>query len=41
MNSMTGYGEARARRGGRQLALEITSVNSRRGIECQVNVPRD
>lgn len=41
MKSMTGFGRAEARSGGRKLQVEISSVNSRKGLDLQISLPRE
>lgn len=41
MKSMTGFGKAEHRSGGRELQVEISSVNNRKGLDVQINLPRD
>jgi uncharacterized protein (TIGR00255 family) len=41
MKSMTGFGRAEARAGGRTLQVQISSVNSRKGLDLQINLPRE
>lgn len=41
MKSMTGFGAAEAKAPGRRLHIEISSVNSKKGLDLQINLPRD
>ncbi|MDR1191114.1 MAG: YicC family protein [Verrucomicrobiales bacterium] len=41
MNSMTGFGRAEANLPGRKIKTEISSVNSRKGLDLTVSVPRE
>jgi uncharacterized protein (TIGR00255 family) len=41
MKSMTGFGSAQGRAPGRRLQIEISSVNSKKGLDLQINLPRE
>jgi uncharacterized protein (TIGR00255 family) len=41
MKSMTGFGAAEIKTEGRTLSVEITSVNSKKGLDLQLNLPRE
>jgi uncharacterized protein (TIGR00255 family) len=41
MKSMTGFGAAQAKAGGRAIKIEISSVNSRKGLDVVLNIPRE
>ncbi|MDD5262426.1 MAG: YicC family protein [Methylacidiphilales bacterium] len=41
MKSMTGFGSAEANVNGRKIKVEITSINSRKGADLAINLPRE
>jgi uncharacterized protein (TIGR00255 family) len=41
MKSMTGFGAATGRAGGRGIIVEISSLNSKRGLDLSINLPRE
>lgn len=41
MKSMTGFGAAEGKASGRTLAVEITSINSKKGLDLQFGLPRE
>lgn len=41
MKSMTGFGAGEARAGRLRLRVELTSVNSRKGLDLQISLPRE
>ncbi len=41
MKSMTGFGSAEANVDGRKIKVEITSINSRKGADLAINLPRE